>query len=665
MSQVQLDTLSIHAAALGAENPLPPLGPVGGPQSEVGVGEADAEMRRNMAYGQLPTVLPHLLQDGYGRDRVPTELRTAVVENDVLRAEFLLDYGGRLWSLRHKATGRELLYRNEVLQPGNLALRNAWFAGGVEWNIGTKGHSPTTCAPLHAVRVLRPDGTPVLRMYEYERMRQLVFQIDAYLPDGASALMVHVRVVNPNDAEVPMYWWSNIAVPEAEDVRVVAPAEQSWYYSYDATMQLIGAPEHRGADYSYSTRSQGGADYFYQLPDAERRWIAALDGDGRGLVQTSTDRLRGRKLFVWGTGPGSAHWQQWLSPAGGRYVEIQAGLARTQQEHLPMPGRASWSWIEAYGLLEADPALVHGPDWGAARSATADALERLVPRADLDAELAAVAGWIDSAPVQALHQGSGWGALERRLRSAQGDDSLLLPGLPFGDETLGEQQQPWLRLLDTGRLPAGPPSCAPSSYQVHERWRTLLKAAEDWAGLLHLGFAHFHAGDPAAARTAWSRSAATEPNAWALRALAVLDLAEGDTTGAVANYLSALELAPEVLPLAVEAVDALVRSGRAADALDLIDAMPAGHRASGRIRLVEARAGLAVGDLPRVGWLLADGIDIADIREGEASLDQLWFGYQERRLAAAEAVPLDAALRARVLREFPVPTSYDFRMVTP
>jgi hypothetical protein len=136
-------------------------------------------MRHNIGYGRVRAVLPYLVQDGYGRDRRPAGHKVAVLENDVLRATFLLDLGGRLWSLLHKPTGRELLHRNPVFQPANLALRNAWFAGGVEWNIGTIGHSPTTCEPLHAARVLQPDGTPVLRMYEYERLREVVFQVDA------------------------------------------------------------------------------------------------------------------------------------------------------------------------------------------------------------------------------------------------------------------------------------------------------------------------------------------------------------------------------------------------------------------------------------------------------------------------------------------------------
>ena len=64
----------------------------------------------------------------------------SILENDILRATFLLGFGGRLWSLFHKPAGRELLTVNPTIQFANLALRNAWFSGGVEWNIGTIGH---------------------------------------------------------------------------------------------------------------------------------------------------------------------------------------------------------------------------------------------------------------------------------------------------------------------------------------------------------------------------------------------------------------------------------------------------------------------------------------------------------------------------------------------
>ena len=136
-----------------------------------------------------------------------------MLENESLRATVALDLGGRLLSLYDRRADRQLLYVNPVVQPANLALRNAWFSGGVEWNIGTRGHSPTTMDTLHAARVEGPDGEPVLRLWEWERIRGVVFQVDLWLPSiVAGAAGPRPRIRNVNDTATPMYWWTNAAV---------------------------------------------------------------------------------------------------------------------------------------------------------------------------------------------------------------------------------------------------------------------------------------------------------------------------------------------------------------------------------------------------------------------------------------------------------------------
>ncbi|MDF1513863.1 MAG: DUF5107 domain-containing protein [Anaerolineae bacterium] len=91
-----------------------------------------AEMLLIMAYGHVPNILPYTIQDGCTRELCARAFRGAVLKNEYLRATFLLEIDGRLWSLLHKPSGRELLDTNPVFQPANLAFRNACFSGGVE-----------------------------------------------------------------------------------------------------------------------------------------------------------------------------------------------------------------------------------------------------------------------------------------------------------------------------------------------------------------------------------------------------------------------------------------------------------------------------------------------------------------------------------------------------
>lgn len=84
-----------------------------------------------------------------------------------------------------------------------------------------------------------------------------------------------------------------------------------------------------GTDISDYTSIKKSVDYFFDIPDGCPKFIANVDETGYGLLQISTDRLRSRKLFSWGNQEASNHWQEYLTDKAGRYLEVQAGLAKT------------------------------------------------------------------------------------------------------------------------------------------------------------------------------------------------------------------------------------------------------------------------------------------------------------------------------------------------
>ncbi len=669
MSELRIESWSMPAADLGPDNPLPPFGGVSNVHALKSVPDASPAMLEATARGHVANCLPYTMQDGYGRRLRPRVFRVAVLENEWLCATFLLELGGRLWSLVHKPSGRELLEVNPVFQPANLALRNAWFSGGVEWNIGLMGHSPFTCAPLFAARAQGQDGTPILRLYEWERVRQVPFQIDAYLPDGSPVLYVHGRIANPHDRAVPMYWWSNIAVPETPDTRVLAPADEAYSLNYGrGGIRRVPIPEADGRDVTYSTRLSQSADFFFRIPEGCRPWITALDGAGKGLAQVSTERLRGRKLFAWGTGPGGKRWQSWLSRPGHAYIEVQAGLARTQMEYRSMPAGAEWAWLEAYGLMEADPAAVHGADWMAARGAVEAALDRLVPPAVLDREQARAGDHAVRPIMELIQRGAGWGALERHRRQVFGERPFCSGELMFDDASLSDAQRPWLTLLREGTFPGCAADAEPGSYLVQAEWRALLEhalsreTAANWLAWLHLGVMRYYAGDRESARLAWERSLEHARTPWALRNIATLDREDNRFNAAADGFITACRMRPSLRPLAVECGRALLDAGRPRDWLNLVKDLPPSVRVAGRIRLLEAWAALETNNFKTVEAIMAEQSFMDDLQEGETSFSDLWFNFHARRLAAAERVPVTEALRARVRRDYPVPPAIDFRM---
>ena len=81
-----------------------------------------------------------------------------------------------------------------------------------------------------------------------------------------------------------------------------------------------------------------------------------------------------------------------------------------------------------------------------------------------------------------------------------------------------------------------------------------------------------------------------------------------------------------------------------------------------RVKILTAKAALEAGDLDTVERILRSNIEVANMREGEVVLTDLWFSLHEKRIAAAENVPINDALKERVRREFPPPENLDFRM---
>ncbi len=710
MITLRAEPYEIPAAEVGPENPLPVFR---GPEDDGSI-RVDPNMpeedRRYLGWRTARRVLPYRMQDGYNRDRRVRPLPSLVLENEHLRATFLQDAGGRMVSLYHKTAGRELLHRNPVFQPANLALRNAWFSGGVEWNPGgPPGHHYLTCSPVFAGRIEGLNGQPALRLYEWDRVQRYPWQIDFHLLPDTPLLFVHVRLTNPHDYEIPMYWWTNIAVDERPDVRVLVPADTVLCHAYRGQIEIVELPLLQGNDMTYA-RVPHAFDFFSRIPDGQRKWVAALDGQGRGLVQTSTDRLRGRKLFCWGTGQGGRRWQEFLAEPGQAYVEIQAGLARTQMERIPMPAGAVWEWTEAFGLLEADAAAVHGEDWSAAWRAADTALERLFPRSEMEAmdrELTALAS---QPPVDLLATGSGWAALERRRLAAEGLVDPFPPSTPFPDATLGPEQEPWLTLLETGALPPPDPgndsprigggvprrATGPSAWEgadpgalmTQPEWRALLEESvlrfdgndspglrhpnssfilhpsslqgDHWLAWYHLGNLRMESRDYPGAREAWERSLERGGAGWALRNLAVLEEREGRKERARDLLRRAWEAGPRIAALAVEYAQALAQAARWPELMDFVKSLPEEVRGHERILLAWARSALETGDLEGVERVFSH--EFATIREGEVSLTDLWFAYHERRVSAAEGTPVDDALRERVRRDFPPPRGIDFRL---
>jgi hypothetical protein len=631
-------TLRLLAAELGPESPLPPFSGLQRLPDPSGSPGLPPDMRERIGYGRLANPLPYSLQNDYSRDLRPQDIPALRLANGRLEALVLPGLGGRLWSLRDLVADRDLVFANRRLQFANFALTDAWFAGGIEWNLGSTGHSATTSRPVFAGSVPSSRGA-ALRIWEWERTRDLVFSVDLLMPADRPLLLAFVRVRNPDPEAKPLYWWTNIAAPEESGVRVLAPAAGAWRTGYDGSIARVDIPfaaDDPATDVSYPLSARRAADYFFEVPPDRRPWIAAVQADGRGLVQTSTAELRGRKLFCWGTAAGGRHWQEWLCGPDSRYLEIQAGLATTQLEHLRLEANAEISWAEGYAPIEAAPGVVHA-SWPDAMSEISALVTRAVP----DEELNAWHRWwraevADEAPQQ-LAAGSGAGEAELVLRGEDPDD---LPGIPFG-QPLSDGFRHLVALARTGEVDQDAAGADVLVPPITDRWDAVLdRAAGGWWAELMNAIRSQARGDLEQAPIGYLRSDHLNSTPWAARGLALLADSAGDHPLAAELYARAVAQAPSCLPLLVEATDQLLAAGQPSACLAMINAAPQQIAGHGRMVLQRARALLADGQADAARALLEAGIEVPDLREGE-TLGALW------RSAFGDR---------------PLPYDYDFRM---
>lgn len=661
----------INSAELGECNPLPDLKNV----SYIHAGyemtdKVTPEERKSIGKGMISTMLPYKLQDGYNRNRKPRAFKAVRLENEYLCAIFLPELGGRLWSLFDKKKGRELLYKNPVFQPANLALRNAWFSGGVEFNVGIKGHNPLTCSPLFAEIITADNGEQILKMYEYERIREITYSISVCLPEGSPLLYIKNCVENTSDDDKYSYWWSNIAVPETDNTRVIVPTDESFLSSYNDGHYLVDkipVPIYNGNDVSYPKNSVNSQDFFYKIPMEEAKWIAAVDGEGYGLLQLSDRKMIGRKLFVWGQGQGGRHWGEWLSVEGESYIEIQAGLAHTQLEHIPMKAGECWQWTEAYGAVDCGMA-VHSKDWNEAIQSVKNAFcGELEPQA-IEQNLSGLFDISDNCEIKRLCDGSGWGALENIMRKRD-NKAPASRFCNYYESSLGVEQELWLELINKGSFSEVSPLCEPSSYVRAMNFRPLLEKAAliegggQWYALLQLGIHYYIYGDNDSAKDAWLKSVSVCESSWALRNLALLYKNEYYDIPKALEYMGkAITLNKTCRAILVDCAKLYTDNNLNHEWIEIYNSLSEELRQNGRLRLFKAIAHINLCEYDEAKEIINKDFVMYDIQEGEVSISHIWKRLYKEILRKNTGITDEDELNLLTEEKFPLPHNLDFRM---
>jgi len=670
-NKVFTSKISIKGADIGGENPLPIFRNQNRDRSVKFLNEFSEEQTNLVGYETGEIYLPHRWQDRYTRELSERDIDTVVLENENLRATFLPGLGGRLYSLFSKENQQELLFTNPILQFANLSILNAWFSGGIEWNMGQYGHTFGTCSPVHIAKLIDENGDEFIRIYDYERTRNFYWALDCHLPTGAKNLRVHVRIINDRPGMTPMYWWTNIAVRETPKSRVFGSTDEVIFvdqgFAGYGTGKLPYLPTVPETDLSFPQNFPFANEYFFQNPQSmEFPWETILYEDGQVFYERSTSTLRYKKMFCWGNHVGGRGWQEFLSdsssPQFSPYLELQAGLAPTQLHGYQMMGNSEITFTQFFGSFEKiENQQLLKAEWATAQRHIAEQVEEVSPQDLLASEHLRFGKLATQKPVEILFEGSSWGLLEQKRRESSGEKiptGLLFK--PSDNELIGD----WIELLNTGTYPERDVTRTPTSWMVQKEWIPLLeKSTQNWLSALHIGNYHYEIGDSEKAIESWRKSLQLNPSPWALRNLAIAERDGENLSSALVLYGEAIGTFGAKLHDAFyeEYLQLLVKAENYEELWRIYTELLPTRVPSERIDLAAAKAALQLGHFEFLAKIFTR--TFAQIREGETTLVAIWFEHQAILEAQRLGVAVDDQLREQVRRSTRPPKNIDFRMI--
>jgi len=263
------------------------------------------------------------------------------IENDNLKVTICPDLGGKLVSMIHKHSGREVLYQPGIVRPVRILPRFYFTAGGIEVSFPIS-HSPSQNEKL-GYKIDSAGQRIYVTCGERELRFGMEYSIEYSLGVGDNFLTERVVYSNPGAQAYPWMSWSNAALPSAPDTKYYFPNGRVLRHAakVDTINWKTDGPKSE-ADIKEMT------GYFWQTKDVNAFGVYT-PSFGSGLYHIADEKISpGVKLWSYGRGEDS-NWAVLSTAKDQTYIEIQSGPLSDQSIKTELnPGESKWHaeyWI--------------------------------------------------------------------------------------------------------------------------------------------------------------------------------------------------------------------------------------------------------------------------------------------------------------------------------
>jgi hypothetical protein len=265
----------------------------------------------------------------------PKKYRFITLENDHVKATICPGLGGKVYSLVHKASGKEILYVPDVIRFTRILPRFYFIAGGIEVSFPIS-HSPSQNETV-LYKIDKTKDRTYVTCGERELRFGMQWSVEYSLGENDSFLTQRVLFHNPGKATYPWMSWSNAALPSAPDTEYDFPKGR--VLSHSSKIDTIDW-EKQGPKTEADVKEMTG--YFWKTKDVNA-FGAFTPSLGTGLYHIADDKIAsGIKLWSYGRGDDSA-WSVLSTAKHQTYLEIQGGPIGDQSIKLEMhAGETRW-----------------------------------------------------------------------------------------------------------------------------------------------------------------------------------------------------------------------------------------------------------------------------------------------------------------------------------
>lgn len=257
--------------------------------------------------------------------------RFVAIENNHLKVEICLDLGGKVYSMVHKKTGKEVLYVPRVTRQTRILPRFYFVAGGIEVSFPIS-HTPSQNETIWH-RIDQDDERIYVSVGERELRYGMHWTVEFSLAYNDKHLTQRSVFLNPTQEEHEWMSWSNAAVPASDDTLLHFPGGP--VLVHEDVLKTIQWQKEGPKTNAEISRMSG---FFWKKPDCNAFGVFN-PSTAVGLYHVASKKeAPGIKLWSYGTGR-DKDWACLSSLSKEPYLEIQAGpIADQSLKHVLKPG---------------------------------------------------------------------------------------------------------------------------------------------------------------------------------------------------------------------------------------------------------------------------------------------------------------------------------------